>query len=122
MFSQLKWCENPEFVFSEPNACADPNQQVTPSSATRERGPAQAEAMHQAGASTARGSVMQGSGIDWGRERGRGGGGGGGGGEKEHRCLLIGGGREVGGGAPRQARRRHIVLSVVCGHACSRKP
>eukprot|EP00966_Prymnesium_polylepis_P138230 3194486-Prymnesium_polylepis.1 len=35
MFSQLKWCENPEIFPSELNACADPNQQVTPSSATR---------------------------------------------------------------------------------------
>ena len=35
MFSQLKWCEKPENFSSEPYACADPNQQVTPSSATR---------------------------------------------------------------------------------------
>ena len=37
MFSQLKWCENPENFSSEPYACADPSQQVTPSSATRLR-------------------------------------------------------------------------------------
>eukprot|EP00966_Prymnesium_polylepis_P316862 7321566-Prymnesium_polylepis.1 len=35
MFSQLKWCETPEFFSSEPHPSADPNQQVTPSSATR---------------------------------------------------------------------------------------
>ena len=35
MFSPLKWCEKPGNFSSEPHPSADPNQQVTPSSATR---------------------------------------------------------------------------------------